>query len=366
MLAKRLLALAATLLVVLVATLLSVRGHDAVTDLAEGLVGASCAQSCTPFEIVWVGDIMLGDRAQRHIDQHGYEWPFEHVRPLLANAFVIGNAEAPITTRSEPYFREQKFSYNVQPVAAVALASVGFEAIGLSNNHALDRGPEGLRDTIRNAQEAGLHTFGAGMSDAEASAPLLVDTGYGTVAVLGFGREWNYGAVAGPERAGTIPYTADAIGRLKEAATAAGARWVVAYVHWGENYEEVNGDQRRVAETFARAGYDLVVGAHPHLAQEVEIVRGMPVLYSLGNFTFGSPGGYTRKAPGYSLTARTGFGPDGLLSIELTCIATDNDDVKFQPRLCTTSQSQALMKRLGSAVTLTGEKGVVTWDRPQG
>jgi poly-gamma-glutamate synthesis protein (capsule biosynthesis protein) len=366
MLAKRLLALGATLLVVLVAMLLSVRGQDAVTDLAGGLVGGSCAQSCAPFEIVWVGDIMLGDRAQRQIDQHGYEWPFEQVRPLLANAFVIGNAEAPITTRAEPYFREQKFSYNVQPAAAVALANVGFEAIGLSNNHALDRGPEGLRDTIRHGQEAGLRTFGAGMSDTEASAPLLIDTGYGTVAVLVFGRDWNYAAVAAPDRAATTPNTPEAIGRIKEAAMAAGARWVVAYVHWGENYEEVNGDQRRAAEAFARAGYDLVVGAHPHLAQEIDIVRGMPVLYSLGNFTFGSPGGYSRKAPGYSLTARTGFGPDGLMSIELTCIATDNEVVKFQPRPCTAAQSQTLLKRLGSSVTIKGEKSVVTWDRRQG
>ena len=51
MLAKRLLALGATLLVILAATLLSVRGQDAVTDLAEGLVSGSCPQSCTPFEI---------------------------------------------------------------------------------------------------------------------------------------------------------------------------------------------------------------------------------------------------------------------------------------------------------------------------
>jgi poly-gamma-glutamate synthesis protein (capsule biosynthesis protein) len=361
-LANRLLALGATLLVVLVATVWSVRSRTGTGDPTS----AACGQPCAPFEIVWVGDILLGDRAQQQLDQHGYEWPFEHLRPLLADAFVIGNAEAPITSRSEPYFPDQRFSYNAQPAAATALASVGFDALGLSNNHALDRGPEGLRDTVRHAREAGLQTFGAGMNEAEASAPLLVETGYGTVAVLGFGREWQYGAVAGPERAGTIPFRPETIAQLKQSATAAGARWVVAFVHWGENYERVNAEQRRVAEAFARAGYDLVIGAHPHLAQEVEIVRGVPVLYSLGNFTFGSPGDYSREAPGYSLAARTGFGPDGLVSIKLSCVATDNNVVKFQPRPCNASQSQALMRRLGSAVTLQGEKGVVTWARRQG
>jgi poly-gamma-glutamate capsule biosynthesis protein CapA/YwtB (metallophosphatase superfamily) len=362
MLATRLLAFGATILVVLVATVLSVRSRDGAGDLAS----TACREPCPRFEIVWVGDIMLGDRAQRHLDRYGYEWPFERVRPLLADAFVIGNAEAPITTRTEPYFPEQRYSYNADPAAAAALANVGFNALGLSNNHAFDRGPEGLRDTLRHAQEAGLRTFGAGLTDAEASAPLLVETGYGTVAVLGFGREWKYGAVAGPDRAGTIPYTTEAITRLKQAATVAGARWVVAYVHWGENYETVNAEQRRVAEAFARAGYDLVIGAHPHLAQEVDVVRGMPVLYSLGNFTFGTSGDFSRKTPGYSVVARTAFGPDGLASIELTCIATDNEVVNFQPRPCTGSQSQALMRRLGSTVALKGEMGVVSWPRRQG
>jgi poly-gamma-glutamate capsule biosynthesis protein CapA/YwtB (metallophosphatase superfamily) len=362
MLAKRLLAFAAAILVVLVATVVSVRSRDGTWDLT----GTGCQEPCNRFEIVWVGDIMLGNRAQRHLDQYGYEWPFERVRPLLADAFVIGNAEAPITTRTEPYFPQQRYSYNADPAAAAALASVGFDALGLSNNHAMDRGPEGLRDTIHHAQEAGLRTFGAGMSDAEASAPLLVETGYGAVAVLGFGRAWKYGALAGPDRAGTMTYTTEAIAQMKQSATAAGARWVVAYVHWGENYEPVNDEQRRAAEAFAQAGYDLVIGTHAHLAQEVDIVRGMPVLYSLGNFTFGTSGDFSRSTPGYSVVARTAFGPEGLASIELTCIATDNEVVNYQPRPCSGSQSQALMRRLGSAVTLKGETGVVSWPRRQG
>lgn len=362
MLARRLLTFGAAVLVVVIATVVSVRGRDAARDVDS----TACQNPCHRFEIVWVGDILLGDRAQRQLDRHGYEWPFERVRPLLADAFVIGNAEAPITARTEPHFPEQRYSYNMHPAAASALASVGFDALGLSNNHAMDRGPAGLGDTLRHAHEAGLRTFGAGLTDADASAPLRIETGYGAVAVLGFGRPWKYGAEAGPGQAGTIAYTTEAVERQKQSATAAGARWVVAYVHWGENYEPVNREQRRVAETFARAGYDLVVGTHAHLAQEVDVVRGMPVLYSLGNFAFGTPGDYSRANRGYSVVARTAFGPEGLASIELTCIATDNEVVKYQPRPCSSSQSRALMRRLGPAVTLKGETGVVTWRRRQG
>jgi poly-gamma-glutamate synthesis protein (capsule biosynthesis protein) len=357
MLGSRLLVFGATLLAVAAATVWSTHRHGA------GLVSTpppTCQQPCAPFDIVWVGDILLGDHAQLSLDQHGYTWPFEQVRPLLADAFVIGNAEGPLTTRREPYFPKQKWSYNALPDGAPALAEVGFDALGLSNNHALDRGPDGLQDTIRNLQAAGLRTFGAGMTFDEAAAPLMIETGYGTVAVLGIGRSWNYGAVAGPARAGTVTYTDDMIARLKASAVAAGARWVVAYVHWGENYEKVTSEQRRVGEALARAGYDLVIGGHPHVPQEVEIVGGTPVLYSLGNFTFGSTGGFSRSMPGVGLVVRTAFGPDGLQSMELRCVVTDNKIVSYQPQPCSTGQAQSLLRRLGDPVAVRGDVGVVT------
>ena len=362
MLTSRLLAFAATIVVLLAATLLSVDRREP----ARIAPNAGSQRPGAPFTIVWVGDILLGDAAQPYLDEHGYEWPFEHVRPLLADAFVVGNAEGPLTDRDEVHFPDARWSYSARPPAALALANVGFNAIGLSNNHILDRGPEGVHDTLRLAGDAGLQTFGAGMTEDEAAAPLFVETGYGAVAIFGFGKAWGTGAVAGPERAGTIPYSAEAIARLKQSATTAGARWVVAYVHWGDNYGTVTNEQRRIADNFARAGYDLVIGHHPHLAQPVEIVRGTPILYSLGNFAFGSPGSYSRSVPGYSLVARTAFGQDGLQSVELTCIVTDNEIVNYQTRPCSASQSQALMGRLGTAVTRKGEKGIVEWRRRQG
>ena len=61
-------------------------------------------------------------------------------------------------------------------VDAGALAEVGFDALGLSNNHAYDRGPEGLADTIQHLRAVGIEPFGAGMDGEEAAAPLLVET----------------------------------------------------------------------------------------------------------------------------------------------------------------------------------------------
>jgi len=339
-------------LIILLAALLMLGGAQ---------IASGCQERSDIYEIVWTGDILLADAAQPYLDEHGYTWPFEHVQPLLEGDFVIGNAEGPITERSQPYFERQRWSYNAEPEAAQALAEVGFDALGLSNNHAYDRGPEGLADTIEHLKAAEIEPFGAGMDGEEAAAPLLVETPYGLVAVLALSEEWSTGAVAGPGQPGTVPFGGGTIARGKELAEAAGARWTIAYVHWGENYSTVTSKQRRLAASFAQAGYDLVIGHHPHVQQEVELIDGMPVIYSLGNFTFGSEGRFTEEFPGYGLVARTLLGEEGFAGIELACILTDNDFVEYQPQPCDEEQARAVMEGLGPLVVWQDGIGLVEW-----
>ena len=202
-LAYRLLMFAATVALVALIAQLSLGGPPTPTVAGERY----CAPPCELHQIVWVGDILLGASAQSLLDRHGYTWPFEHVRALVEADYLIGNAESPITTRRQRFFPNQRWHYNAQPQAARALAEVGFDALSLANNHALDRGPDGLRDTLEHVRAAGMRPFGGGMNVDEATAPLLVETRYGTVAVLGFTDQWTYGAVAGPAQPGTALFS---------------------------------------------------------------------------------------------------------------------------------------------------------------
>ena len=62
---------------------------------------------------------------------------------------------------------------------------------------------------------------------------------------------------------------------------------VVAYVHWGtENSTAVNADQIAKRDRFIAHGADMIIGSHPHVLQPWEVVDGVPVVYSLGNFWF--------------------------------------------------------------------------------
>ena len=98
---------------------------------------------------------------------------------------------------------------------------------------------------------------------------------------------------------------------------------------------------RNMAQVLVDAGADLVNGHGAHLVQGVEDVEGVPVLYSLGNFVFGSSGRYESLSPDLRLSvlARYVFDDATLQSIELLPIQTDNGIVQWQPREATEEQA---------------------------
>jgi hypothetical protein len=312
------------------------------------------------FEATWAGDTFIGDAAERAIAQHGYGWPLEEISPLLTGDVVVINAEAPITTLDEPFTPNKLYSYASHPHAAQALANAGVDVLGLANNHALDQGAEGLTDTMQHVDAAGLVSFGAGVDDRQAERPLLLAGEDITVALAkGYGTR----LTAGSGRAGTVPLSTASITRGFELSKAAGADHVVAFVHWGENYRpEPVADQRRDAAKFEAVGYDLVIGHGPHVMQDVEMVGTMPVVHSLGNFVFSTPGSYTDELPGHGLLAHTTFGPDGLEDLRLTCIVVDNQVVGFQPTGCTEQEAQRVFDGLTVPMNVDGVTSTVDLD----
>ena len=305
--------------------------------------------------VLWVGDTMLGDAAQDNLEKLGYRWVFDLVRGQIDADFTVANAEGPITTRSEPWNPSQHWHYNAQPQAARAMADAGIRAVNLANNHGMDRGPQGLADTMANSRAAGIRTFGAGADLEEAEKPLLVRSGVGTIGIVGLGKYYGPTNMAGPAQPGTIALSRASIRRGYDLARKAGADWVVGFVHWGRSYSPVTQEQRDFAREFAQAGYSLVVGTHPHIVQPIEVIDGMPVLYSVGNFVFGAPGRFTPEFPGVGLIVGTEFTAQGLTTLSLRCIATDNKVVAYQARPCGEEQARSVLTSLHPDVVMEGK-----------
>lgn len=310
------------------------------------------------------GDTMVGDGAQPLVDAQGYGTVFARVKDLLVGDVVIINAEGPITAATDPARPGASFSYASDPRVAAAMAAAGIDVLGLGNNHAMDMKPIGLQDTRTAAASAGMTTFGAGVTLAEAERPLLLTSTDQNVAVVAFGEDFGPTMRSTADRPGMVSFSADRILRGLDLAQRAGATKVIAMVHWGDNYAAVNDSQRTWARALAEAGYDLVIGTGSHTAQPVEMALGTPVLYGLGNFVFGTPGRFdTFGEVGIGLVADVSWADHGrgAGSLSLRCLQTDNAVVAYVPRPCDAGHLSIARQLLGPEVTWNGTVGTVAF-----
>ena len=163
--------------------------------------------------------------------------------------------------------------------------------VSLANNHVLDFGPEALLDTIALLDNNGIAHAGAGADEEQARQGALLSVNGLKVALLAYTRpapDWEYPQwAAGPGKPGTVFYR----DREKMLADVAGARFaadiVIVSMHWGNEYTyQVSAEQKELGRLLIDAGADLVLGHHPHAPQGIELYRGKPIVYSLGNFLF--------------------------------------------------------------------------------
>ncbi|MDA0565875.1 CapA family protein [Streptomonospora sp. S1-112] len=187
----------------------------------------------------------------------------------------------------------KEYAFRAPATAFTALASAGVDVASLANNHGMDFGAEGLADTLAEAEAAGFPLVGAGHNAAEAYAPHLVETGAGTVAVIGASDVLDEHLIAEWTATDTRPGLASAKyeqrARLVDAVAAAAkeADVVVVYLHWGLEGEHCPLPHApELARALVEAGADAVVGGHAHVLSPGGYTGGAYVHYGLGNFAF--------------------------------------------------------------------------------
>jgi poly-gamma-glutamate capsule biosynthesis protein CapA/YwtB (metallophosphatase superfamily) len=300
---------------------------------------AAIVPSSSQAVLVSVGDILLADAAASTLQRHGYGFAFARLKPLYAGAdFLMGNLEGPITEHDVAFVPEKSYTYRQPPAVARALRDAGFDALALGNNHALDYGPAGLADTIRSLTDAGVATFGAGENEAAARRGVVVEVKGVRVGLLSYQEpQANYERrawFASPDRAGVARLDIESV-RADIARLRTEADVIIVHAHFGVNYRDTTDYQRRIAREIIDAGADAVNGHHPHVAQGIDLHDGKPILYSLGNFTFGTQGRFGKDTPGYGLVARyrIATATRRIVAVDLDLIATNNKLVEFQPRI---------------------------------
>ena len=297
-------------------------GVDRVRSLADWPLAARLAAEGPPFDpgstwtLVAGGDILLdrGVARQVKILGRGVDFPFAGGSARITGRFCCSSFgwELPRTRRTgDPgavrhllqaadlaaaNFENpapDAFRYHVQgtvfsadPRLIDGLRNAGLDWVSLANNHIRDAGASGLLQTIGNLDRRGIAHSGAGRDLAAARKPAILVAGGVRVAFLGYDTiAPSYAAGAG--RAGSAPMSVAALRRDVAATRAAGAEVVVVYPHWGVEYTaRTTSLQRALGRAAIDAGADLVIGNHPHWVGAMEVYRGRPIWYALGNFVF--------------------------------------------------------------------------------
>jgi poly-gamma-glutamate capsule biosynthesis protein CapA/YwtB (metallophosphatase superfamily) len=236
------------------------------------------------------------------------------------HAFV--NLEQALTESGEP--ADKLARQAASPALAAELPRANVSVVTIANNHTMDFGVPGLRNTLAALRGVGVHVVGGGEDLEESLRPAVLESDGIKVAFLGLATTLANSVGAGDRRPGLAPvrilthFVADPVllmetpgvspyvetvpmpgdtERAQEAVQRAklDADLCLVGIHWGvpigwvaANQDELATYQVPLGHALVDAGADAVIGHHPHLLHGVELYSGRPIFYSLGNFVFHS------------------------------------------------------------------------------
>ncbi|MBW7857178.1 MAG: CapA family protein [Leptonema sp. (in: Bacteria)] len=213
--------------------------------------------------------------------------PLAKIKPLFDSAdYRVINLETVISAEGKS-INNKTYVFRSEPENLNALRQLGVNTVFLANNHTIDLGAEGIKQTIQEMKKSGIGFTGLGLTEAEAITPHIAEIGNIKIAFYSVNLIGSKDTFAIGNQPGTGYITPGFYASLK--AVKRLVNYVVVGVHWGKEYEVFStDDQRDLARTLLRNGADAIIGHHSHVPQGVEIIDGKPVIYSLGNFLFGS------------------------------------------------------------------------------
>ncbi len=210
------------------------------------------------------------------------------IRGILEEADIcVANMEF---THSGPPFTGYP-AFSAPESYSTYVADCGVDVFLMANNHILDGGSRGAKRTIgvyETIAERGISHTGCFRDEAdhEAGNPLILECRGVKIGIVNF----TYGTNVPPDTEWPKVCVAD---REELDATMKRAREdadiIIVIPHWGEEYVLRHSQwQEEMAEFLIRRGADAVVGAHPHVVQDIEtkttaLGKNVPVIYSLGN-----------------------------------------------------------------------------------
>ena len=307
--------------------------------------------------ITFLGDCTLGGESKnrnsprgfvRVVEEKGFDWPFRNLTALtVSDDLTVANLEGVLTDRFLPVREKKTFNFTGSAAYTGILQAGSVECVTLANNHSHDYDLAGYRDTKAALEAAGVAYFGTDCTAVWRNAEGLMIGFIGVSGSLSGDRSKVYREQA-------------------EALRSFGCAAVITVMHAGSEYiYEPDRYQKQIAERAVGAGSCLVVGHHPHVVQGYDVVNNTPVVYSLGNCSFGGTT-HAKDSDALAVQAELAFEDGELTGITLhfypLSITSDDRYNNYSPRLLTGRDAERVLKKMTES---TG-KSPGTFDETEG
>jgi len=317
------------------------------------------------------------------------------VAELSRGDLAIANLEMPLSRRGTPVPKWANLRSDPELIEDVR--RMGIAAVSLANNHMMDFDREALFDTLAACDEASVARCGAGHDLDEAVRPVMLNAGGLRVALIGVACTVPLESDARPGKPGIAPLRihvsfeleigqqAEQPGSMPPVHTWANATdlervsaeivqaraeadLVIVALHWGvPGYwlspcfgEMLAEYQTPLGHALIDAGADVIYGHHSHSLHPIEVYRGKPIIYSLGNFLFDWVLEFMQPE---SVIARLHVA-DGRCSLELIPLLVD--PTTGFPRLATGDDARQVLELLdrlsrpfGTTLRIDGDRAVI-------
>ncbi len=276
----------------------------------------------------FAGDAMFG----RNV---GYAFQKNNFRDLLSGLgsntlwgtdISYLNLEGPISdkeVKQNPEEHSLVFNFSRQTIEALKYLKI--TTAGLANNHTYNQGAAGLTKTKEILEKAGIDWVGDPNQAGEVSIKRYTQ-GNLTVALL----------------AVHLLYGANGIEELIKQEKSKNS-FIIVLPHWGNEYEiKHNAIQENLATSWIVAGADLIIGGHPHVVQDAQIINNKLVIYSLGNFIFDQM---------FSLETQQGLIVSGLINDKkIKIVLTPVVSKKMKPEIMRGAERKKIIDRICAGI----------------
>ena len=236
--------------------------------------------------ITFLGDIFPAELAytrnygiRTQFEKHGGKPWVKQIKDIVGEKdLLIANLESPLVNKKDII----KDTFYGHPSFTSFLRLSGIDFVNVANNHILEQGSKGFRQTIDFLEKAKIGIVGH-QENGRSKISYIHLNGL-KIAMAGFSnvdleviKDVNHFAILRED---------DVIEALSEMEKE-GADFKILNFHWGNEYVHIPSiTQRRMAYKFIESGADVIIGHHPHVIQPYEKYKDGHIFYSLGNFMF--------------------------------------------------------------------------------